>query len=252
MSLRTLLVLMFRVLFFVFVVASNPLWGQFQTFKTKTKFENLQELDFKKLSWGFWLGVNQFSFDLEPINNSDSPTKARVDDVASSSFSLGLLGELRIHKYVNIVFEPSMHFANRSIIFAENEDVDGLDFKRKVQSTYVGFPISLKFHGVRWGNTMPYIKGGFGYTYNIQSEENSDQDNFDGVFRMTTHNINWQGEMGIDIYFKRFKLTPHVRGVFFINDELVPDDVTLGDPDPYTGTIESLKTRAVIFGLRFQ
>jgi hypothetical protein len=46
------------------------------------------------------------------------------------------------------------------------------------------------------------------------------------VFRSTTHNFAWSAEMGIQFYFNKFKLTPAIRGTFFMNNEMVADNAT--------------------------
>jgi hypothetical protein len=53
---------------------------------------------------------------------------------------------------------------------------------------------------------------------------------------------------GIDLYFEYFKFSPSIRGVFGFNDEIIRD----ADPNsPWTGNIESLKTRAVLINFTF-
>ncbi len=85
---------------------------------------------------------------------------------------------------------------------------------------------------------------------NLQSNENKEDDNETGVFRTTTNNFNWQAEIGVEIYFKRFKLTPALKGMFFFNNEIVPDKPST---DPYwTGRFEFIINQSVCFFLKFE
>jgi hypothetical protein len=53
---------------------------------------------------------------------------------------------------------------------------------------------------------------------------------------------------GIDLFSEYFIFSPSVRGVFGLNDELIRDK----DPNsPWTGNIESMKTRAVFINFTF-
>ena len=225
---------------------------------------NRIEQDEKKFSFGYFLGTNIMSYKVSPkAQNNHLPNGTTADDGVNSSglvyldqeskpgFSVGLIGKLRMNDYIAVKVEPGVHFAQRTLIFKnvrateENPDIN----KREVKSTYVEIPLLLNFSGDRWFNTRPYVQGGIAYANNLQANEDKEDDNALGVFRTNTHNFSWQAEMGVEIYFKRFKLTPSVKGIFFINNELVPDQTTtIG----YANTLNSLQTRAVVFSLKFE
>jgi hypothetical protein len=225
---------------------------------------NRIEQDEKKFSFGYFLGTNIMSYKVSPkAQNNHLPNGTTDDDGVNSSglvyldqeskpgFSVGLIGKLRMNDYIAVKVEPGVHFAQRTLIFQnvgvteENPEIN----KREVKSTYVEIPLLLNFSGDRWFNTKPYVQGGVAYVNNLQSNEDKEDDNALGVFRTNTHNFSWQAEMGIEIYFKRFKLTPSVKGMFFFNNELVPDQATTVG---YANTLNSLQTRAVVFSLKFE
>lgn len=90
---------------------------------------------------------------------------------------------------------------------------------------------------------------GLSTSINLASDEDSKDDNSAGVFRMKTNTYYYELGFGIDFYTQYFKFTPSIRGVFALNDELVRDN----DPNsPWTGNIESLKTRGVFINFTFQ
>ena len=220
-------------------------------FMKKHAVSNLRGDDDKLLGWGFWLSINQFYFDVETNEkgvdfDNDSPT---IYDEPSTSFSVGLSGKLRVNSYIDIRVEPGVHFANRTLTFTEFPEGDD-DRTRLVTSTYFDLPLLVKFHGNEWKNNRPYLQTGVGYSYNSESNETSTQDNEDGIFRLTTHNFNWQAEMGWEFYFKRFKFTPSIKGIFFLNNELINDNA--GSSDAWAGSISSLRTRAFLVTFRFE
>ena len=221
------------------------------------------EQDEKKFSFGYYLGVNVMSYKISPKSQNNNVEGATPDDdgvdqngkfyveqETKPGFSVGLIGKLRINDHFSLKTEPGVHFTSRTLLFDTvrgNEQKDIVS--REVKSAYVDIPLLINYSGDRWFNTRPYIQTGFGYAYNLQSNENKEDDNHAGIFRTTSNNFNWQAEMGIEIYFKRFKLTPSLKGMFFLNNELVPDkDGTTG----YANTLNSLKTRAVVFSLKFE
>ncbi|RLZ12309.1 type IX secretion/gliding motility protein PorT/SprT [Faecalibacter macacae] len=226
---------------------------------------NRVEQDEKKFSFGYFLGTNVMSYKVSPkAQNNHLQNGTTEDDGVNSNglvyldqeskpgFSVGLIGKLKMNDYIAVKTEPTIHFTQRTLIFNNIEVLSNQDpdvHKREVKSTYLEIPLLLNFSGDRWFNTKPYIQGGVAYVNNLQSNEDKEDDNELGVFRTNTHNFSWQAEMGIEIYFKRFKLTPSVKGLFFFNNELVPDkETTIG----YSNTLNSLQTRAVVFSLKFE
>ena len=93
-----------------------------------------------------------------------------------------------------------------------------------------------------------YLLGGVGTTLNLSSNSKSKDDNSEQKFRVKPWTQNYTLGFGIDLYFEYFKFSPSIRGVFGFNDELIRDD----DPNsPWTGNIESMKTRAILINFTF-
>ena len=234
--------------------------------------ENRTETDQKKFSFGYFLGTNMMSYKIVPKAQTNplpgTPQTPEDDGVnehglvyldqeSKAGFSVGLIARMRVNDYIDLKSEPGLHFAQRILHFnnylnpATGETIeDPSKITREVKSTYIEIPLLLNFHGDRWFNTRPYIQGGLGYLMNLQSNENKEDDNETGVFRTTTNNFNWQAEIGVEIYFKRFKLTPALKGMFFFNNEIVPDKDA--SQKYWTGSLNSLSTRAFVFSLKFE
>lgn len=224
--------------------------------------------DEKRLSWGYFVGLNQFNFKIEPKHRYsksnretdkapgiDEKGKFLVTSEPKIGFTAGLMGKLKLNDYFDVWLQPGIQLTERVLHF-ENLKYDSnvIENKenstRKIKSSYVDVPIFIQLHGDRWFNTRPYIQAGVGYAFNIDSQENADDDNSGGVFRTTANNFNWQAEAGISIYFRRFKLTPSIKGIFFLNNELVPDKPD--SPSVWANSLSSLKTRAIVFSLKFE
>lgn len=222
-------------------------FGQFRPNNDITWYRD--EFDDKQFSWGYFLGTNLMVFKVVPDDPGISEQgMIYLRQSNKIGFSVGLMGKMKLSKNFDLKMEPGIHFAQRDLYFGNlTTETDSL---REVKSTYLDVPILLKFHGNRWANTRPYIQAGFGYMVNLQSNEAKKEDNLQDIFRMKTHNLNWQFEMGIELYFKKFKLTPSLKGIFLFNNELVPDNP--GTPPMWTGTLKSLSTRAFVFSLKFE
>lgn len=233
--------LILSLLFFRSVFGQRETIMNLQNFESQTKF-----------NWGYSLGFSSWDYKLTPApkdSNDQSTTFSKIETEGSTGFSVGLLGMFNLHKLLDIRLEPSLHFVSRKLIFQNTELPEGSeDFK--VNSTYLDLPILLHFRGARWNNIRPFIASGIGYIRNLQSNENSDDDASKGVFRTKTNNFDWQAEAGIEIYFKRFKMTPSIKGIFFINNERIADNP--GTSPYWNGSISNISSRAITFSLKFE
>jgi hypothetical protein len=90
--------------------------------------------------------------------------------------------------------------------------------------------------------------GGVSATLNLASNAKSTDDNYQQRFRLRTWTQNYQLGFGVDFFLEYFKFSPSIRGVFGLNDELIRDN----NPDsPWTGNIESMKTRGIFVNFTF-
>ncbi len=222
-------------------------FGQFRPNSEKTWHR--EDFDERSFSWGYFLGTNLMSFKVLPNDNGlNEQGMIYLRQENKLGFSVGLMGRMRLHDNIDLKLEPGVHFAERNLYFGNI--ATEADSVREVKSTYIDIPLLLKLHGDRWVNTRPYIQGGVGYMVNLQSNEKKEEDNQEDMFRMKTHNFNWQVEMGVEIYFSKFKLTPSLKGIFMFNNELVQDNP---DTNPqWAGSLKSLSSRGVFFSLKFE
>ena len=68
---------------------------------------------------------------------------------------------------------------------------------------------------------------------------------------MTSQTFSYEVGFGIDFYLVYFKFSPSIRGIFSIQDELVPDNI-LNGKSPWTSNITHLSTQGVVINLTFE
>ncbi len=110
-------------------------------------------------------------------------------------------------------------------------------------------PLLLKISTQRINNFKPFLLAGFSTDFNLSSNYKNTDDNASGVFRTTPQNFNYELGVGFDFYFFYFKFSPSLRGLFSIENELIPDT----DPNsPWTGKIVNLFSRGVALIITFE
>jgi Outer membrane protein beta-barrel domain len=227
------------VLLILFSISTQAQFGK-STF-AKDPIINLENFDKQRLYWGYFLGFSTYDFKVDYKTPGQE-----INIVGNTGFNVGLVGVLRLHEYVELRFEPGLYYASRTLTYSGF--TSELDALREVKATYIDFPLLVKFCSLRTGNVRPYLVGGFSATLNLSSNSKSKEDNSEQKFRVKPWTQNYQLGFGIDLYFEYFKFSPSIRGVFGLTDELIRDD----DPNsPWTGNIESMKTRAVLINFTF-
>lgn len=237
----------FIILFFTSVLTG---YGQ----RSKNIFSrdpiiNLENFQQKPLHFGFYLGFNSYDF---KIDYNTEATDILVKK--TTGFNVGLVADLRLHEYIDLRFEPGLYYTKRDLNYDESYfSAATVPFTsssrvREVNSTYIHFPLLLKFSSLRTGNIRPYALGGLSASLNLSSNSKSTDDNSQNRFRVKSWTPNYELGFGIDIFSEYFIFSPSIRGVFGLKDELIRDKDT---NSPWTGSIESMKTRAIFVNFTF-
>ena len=235
-----------KVLFILIFLFSINI-GYSQLF-TKKKVLNNENFDKPSISWGYFLGLNNYDFNFDYKNDLED-----IQTEKSFGFNVGLIGNVRINDYLDFRFEPGLVMSKRSLIYDPtnfNEtEFNPIQHQRDIKSTYIHFPLLLKISTKRVNNIKPYITGGFSAAINLSSKEKSLDDNNLGQFRMKKNTFFYELGFGIDFYLEWFKFSPSIRGVFAISDELVSDEDPLS---PWTSNINFMKTSGIVINFTFQ
>jgi len=215
---------------------------------SKEKIKNNENFDKDRLSWGFFLGINAYDYQ---FTYEEDLKDILVEQ--TTGFNVGLISNLRINDYFDLRFEPGLYITQRNLQY-DPSYFDGMSYSdadlfREVKSTYVHFPLLLKISTKRINNFKPFIVGGVSTAINLSSNEENPDDNSVGEFRTKKNVAFYELGFGIDFYLYWFKFTPSIRGVFAFNDEIIRDN----NPDsPWTGNVNTMKTRGVFINFTFQ
>jgi hypothetical protein len=228
----------------VFVLFTYALNGHAQFTKSmfsKDPIINLENFQNSRLYFGYFLGFNSYDFKID--------YKTVGPDIyvkKTTGFNVGVVGDLKLQEYINLRFEPGLYYTKRDLYYPGF--TNNIDILREVNSTYIHFPLLLKFSSLRTGNIRPYLLGGLSATLNLSSNSKSIDDNLEQRFRVKPWTTNYELGFGIDIFSEYFIFSPSVRGVFGLKDELIRDK----DPNsPWTSNIESMKTRGLFINFTF-
>jgi Outer membrane protein beta-barrel domain len=231
-----------KLLYIILVLFSITTHSQSKGIFSKDPILNLENFDKQRVHWGYFLGFNIYDFKIDYLDTPDVDIAVK----RNTGFNVGLVGNLRLHEYIDLRFEPGLYYSQRNLTYSGF--TKKLDAEREVRSTYIDFPLLVKFSSLRTGNVRPFLVGGVSATLNLASNSKSIDDNYQQRFRVKPWTQNYQIGFGIDLYLEYFKFSPSIRGVFGLNDELIRDN---NPASPWTGNIKSMQSRGIFVNFTF-
>ena len=210
------------------------------------KPQNLVKYDFKKIHFGFTLGINTLSFNINKNTdfiNNDSLLSMLAED--QKGFNLGIVSNLRLGKYTDLRFIPTLVFGERLINYGFDETNNLKLTSKRIESTLIDFPLSLKYKSARYNNFRTYVMCGVKYSLDIASQYKIDDEGQELV-KLNNHDLMIEGGFGIDFYLQYFKFSPQIK----LSHGLI--NILSKDNTVYTETINNLKTSGWILSFTFE
>jgi len=203
---------------------------------------NLPYVDEKLIHFGFLLGFNTLDFKVTPNDN------ARVSTL-EPGFTVGIISDLRLNRYLNLRFTPTLHFGERELNFPSPYFKSG-DDSVNISSVPICFPVYLKYSAERIGNYRPYLLFGGGISYDLSTTANADN-----PVTLKPLNIYTEFGVGCDIYFSFFKLAPELKYSIGFNDILVPGSERVGLSEKnklFSNYLSHLTSRMLTLSFNFE
>jgi hypothetical protein len=246
---HTLLKKRFLLFWVLTIVAST---SSLQAQKDR-KVLNLTNYDLQTIHFGFLLGVNSFNFVATPIRDlRDVDSVLSISPEAGMGFSLGIISNLHLGDNFDLRFTPTLSFGERKLIYQLRvtpsviNDSATTDTKFKsVESTFLEFPVLLKFKSARLNNGRAYVIGGVKPVIDLASQDKVD-DKGEKILKLKKNDLNCEIGFGIDFYTQYFKFTPEFKMSYGLNNLLVQDN------NLYTSSLQSIRSKAFYISFTFE
>ncbi len=201
---------------------------------------NLLYVDQKPIHFGFSLGTNLMDLKVTPTDS------ARVSSL-TPGFSVGIITDLRLARYLNLRFNPTLHFGTEQLSYPFKV---GNVSTVSIQSIPICIPIYLKYSSERKGNARPYLIWGGGISIDLATDKTKP---------VLLNYFDYFTEFGVgcDIYFSFFKLCPELKYSVGFNDLFVP--INLRDAGPistadkrFSNALTKLTSRMLTLAFNFE
>ncbi len=235
----------------------------------KIRLNHLTTFDDKLVHFGFTLGINTLDFDVVnyPVlgeNPRFRPVEWQLDerqigpgdalhaDVASliPGFTVAIISNLRLNRDLDLRFLPGMSFGERKLrynkpVVTKNELPPFENYRYSIKSTFLDFPLLLKYKANRINNGRPYVIAGGAMRIDISKAASDD------LVGLTRTGFYAELGGGWDTYLQFFRLSVEAKVSLGLNDQLGPG------PDNtqrhyYTDALRSLRSNLFTLSFHFE
>lgn len=211
---------------------------------------NLPAYDHQKLHFGFIIGINSADFVVEPVANLGQQFNGAVKTIYSNpqaGFNLGIVAEAKIATYLKLRFVPDLAFSERDLTYTI-AGADTFQITKKVESTFIEFPLDIKLISKRLVNFQTYVLAGAKYVTDLASQSGVDQQlaGSNATVRLIRNDYAYEAGAGVQFFLPYFKFGIEIKLSQGIRNLLIRDDTY------NTQSLESLKSKIWLVSFTFE
>ncbi len=205
---------------------------------------NLPNYDNKPIHFGFLIGLNTLDFKLTPVSNVEDELFV-IQSQNQKGFNLGVVSNMRLGNNLDFRFIPTLSLAERRIFYTLNDNTVLTDENKKIESTFIEFPVSIKYKSSRYNNGRAYIMTGLKYSLDLASQRNIDDEGLE-IVKIKKDDFLYEIGLGLDFYLPYFKFSPELKANFGLTNLVV------NDGSIYSRSIKGMKTRGFSISFTFE
>ena len=212
----------------------------------KERVRNQPYADLKWLHLGFHVGIHSQDLLLTHtgVMTNGETWFAEIPSY-SPGFSVGVIGDMYMNPYFNLRFTPSIHFGDKKFKF--REQATGEEFITNVRSSYLNFPLDVKYTALRLNNYRPYLMAGIAPTYDFSVKKQ-------GALLVKPFDCYVEVGLGCDFYLPYFKLIPELKFCFGLANLIKKDRKDLTDQSllKFTQSVDKITSRMIVLTFYFE
>lgn len=248
----------------------------FSSMSQRIYLKNLTTFDDKLIHFGFTLGINATDFNIDHFTTLIDNPKFAPETVAGLSlngsekvradiasltpgFTVGIVTNLRLSESFDLRFLPGMSFGERKLRYAyfdaaNNQfkellisDVNNVDNTEyySIKSTFLDFPILLKYKSRRMNDQRPYVIAGGAYRIDISKTGQED------LVRLKPFSASLEAGVGWDTYLQFFRLSTELKFSFGM-DNILDDGPKNTQPQVYTNALSRVASNMFVLSFHFE
>ena len=169
-----------------------------------------------------------------------------------AGFTVGVLGELRLNRWVQLRVAPAMYFGARHLVYRDLLQTDaagnGIVKTQDLKTAYISATADMIFAAPRQGNIRPYVVAGLNPMLNLSGGDGD-------ILKLKPYDVFAGVGMGCDFYLPYFKIRPEIKFMYGLLDALdTSHSERLRDKGlmPYTLSASGVKSKMVALTFYFE
>jgi hypothetical protein len=216
--------------------------------------QNLPDYEFRLLHFGFTIGTNMMNFGITKADNFFSETEFNkiysIEYQSNPGIILGPISNLHMGEYFDLRLLINLSFGQRNLKYLMVVDTTASNpilttHTMKIASTYLEFPLLLKYKAVRLNNFRPYIIAGINNKIDLAAQKKIKDEEMPKI-RLKNYDVAWEIGFGIDFYLPYFKFAPEIKYSRGLKNMIVNDNTQ------FTSSIKRLNSNIWTLSFHFE
>ncbi len=214
---------------------------------------NLPKYDKASFQFGFTLGLNSGDMIIEKVPDFHYiDTAYNVQSVSQSGFNIGIVVTKQFGPFFDLRFVPTLSFIERDLAYTltyidtGSQAVVNNYVTKQLQSTYLEFPLDVKFKSKRLNNFRTYVLAGGKYAIDMVSQAQVQAKDKELV-KLQRIDYGYEVGVGFDFFMEYFKFGIELKMYTGIPNLLVKDERYV-----YSSSIDQLNNKTFLISLLFE
>jgi len=207
---------------------------------------NMADHDDKLYYFGITFGLN---YSVYRINYTESFAKSdtfvRIQPHWQPGFNLGLMGTLRLTRFIDFRFVPSLVFSEKRLAYQYGPSQGDSVADRSIESIYMHLPFQLKFKSDRIKNFRFYGLAGGKFDYDLAANARSHR--ADEFLKISPTDWGFEFGVGFEFYNPNFIFSPEIKLSQGLSNQLYQDKSL-----QLTNAIQRLSTRMIVISIHLE
>ncbi len=222
-------------------------------FGQRQKPHNLPKLDQQAAHFGYSLGLNTMDFVIRPsgsfLSMRDSlfvmDTVYAVEVNRYVGFNINMIANLRLTDHLNVRFMPGLLFGQRNLDYKSKRGDEYRRHSMMIESTFLDFPLMLKYKSVRVNNFRPYIIAGSAFRVDMAAQRRIRPEERPKI-RLKPVDVYYEVGIGTDFFLEYFMFAVELKASWGITNNVVYDNTQ------YTNYYNRLNSRIIMLSFHFE
>jgi hypothetical protein len=214
----------------------------------KQKPKNKSWYDDKLFHFGFSLGFNTMDFRITPSQTYLSADSLYPEvSILNPGINIQIVTNLHPANHWDIRFLPGVSFGQRNIRYYKNNVL--YNGNQRLESSFLEFPLLIKYKGDRLNNVRPYVITGLNFRYDLAAKKEYPEEKPVYV-RLKRPDLYYEAGAGLDFYLVYFKLSIELKMSNGLFDVLEREPAS--GQEQYVNAIDKMRSQMWIIAFHFE